>query len=156
MLPNNSPLVNDPYTVGATNPQMINMPQYTVPVSQRTGTVVMSWIQGGLNGAKAYPLAPNSRAYLFDSDEECFYIKVTDQTGVAQPLRRFDYQETQIEEELPQDTSKYVTKDELDEIKGMLADLLQQKSNNNQRRGGNNHGKSTVRGTNESRYDGSV
>lgn len=154
MLPNNSPIIN-PYANVTNNPYAINMPQYTLPASQQNGTVMMSWIQGGLSGAKSYPLAPNSRAYLFDSDEECFYIKVTDQTGVTQPLRRFDYSETPIEEELPVDTSKWATKDEIDEIKDMIADLSGLlRSNNNQRKGGNNNGKSFVRGTNEPRNNG--
>lgn len=50
------------------------------------------WVQGE-NAAKAYPVASGQSVLLMDSEESVFYIKSTDQSGMPQPLRIFDYSE---------------------------------------------------------------
>ena len=69
----------------------------------------INWVQG-VEGAKAFQLMPNSNTVLMDSENDgIFYIKVCDNIGMCS-LRKFRYQEI-IDE--PQQTSQYVTRDEL-------------------------------------------
>lgn len=151
------PVIN-PYTPGsptpyvptlATNPYYPN-PYYVPPVQnqqQNANGMVASWVQG-INGAKAYPLAPNSRAFLFDSEKDSFYVKTTDQSGMPQPIREFEYTEVVQEQPTEQtiDTSNFVTKEELEEALGKIK----------AERRNNNNGKSSIRGTTEQRNSGSI
>lgn len=92
-------------------------PTPTVPQTQPTQPVSTSsivWVQGE-GGAKAYPVAAGSSIVLFDSETERFYIKTTDQSGMPQPLRIFDYverSESDVNNVL--DTSNFVTRDEFE------------------------------------------
>lgn len=135
--------------------QYIGQPQVMPqPIAQVNSGPVMAWIQGGINGAKSYPVPPNSRAYLFDSDQDTFYVKDTDQNGMPKPLRAFDYTERVIESEtITTDTqNNYVTKEDLEEVMRKMVDEIK----NGYRKGGHNNGKSFVRGTDESRDDRNV
>lgn len=87
-------------------------------VNQRISNNII-WVQG-IEGAKAWQLAPNSIAILLDSENEGkMYIKVTDNIGMGS-LRVFNYVEELVQ---PQgnttinnnslDLSEYVKKDEL-------------------------------------------
>lgn len=126
------------------------------PIIQTSSGPVMAWVQGGINGAKSYPVPPNQRAYLFDSDQDTFYVKDTDQNGVPKPLRAFDYTERIIESETVTITTdkqtNYVTKEDLEEAMRKLTEDIK----SSYRKGGHNNGKSFVRGTDESRDDRDV
>ena len=52
----------------------------------------ITWVQGEA-AAKAYPVGAGNSVLLMDSEDAVFYIKSTDQTGMPQPLRIFDYTE---------------------------------------------------------------
>ena len=79
------------------------------------------WVNG-IDGAKAYPVAPGNSVWLMDSgDESVFYIKSVDMSGMMQPLRIFEYKE-KIEEKPPE--KEYVTKEDLDKA---LAELKKYK-----------------------------
>lgn len=58
------------------------------------------WVQGEA-AAKAYPVDPGQSVQLMDSEESVFYIKSTDQSGMPQPLRIFDYKERTSERSTP-------------------------------------------------------
>ena len=58
-------------------------------VAQNNGII---WVQGEA-AAKAYPVASGQSVLLMDSEDSIFYIKSTDQSGMPQPLRIFDYKE---------------------------------------------------------------
>ena len=80
----------------------------------------------GMEGAKAYQLAANSRAALFDDTDDIVIIKSTDGAGFPSYRRaRLDW----IEEELSQPTGDYFTKAEalaqFEELKGMISDVKQ-------------------------------
>ncbi len=123
-----------------------------IPQVSNTPTVIMAWVQGEA-GALSYPMGPNTRAYLFDMNEERFFVKVSDITGVIQPLRPFRYYEETEADPAPipvedkQENPEYVTKEELEKALSSLR-------NNNYRKGDTHHGKQVVRGTNESGPDG--
>lgn len=46
----------------------------------------------GLEGARAYPMQPNSSVALFDDNEDVFYFKTTDGAGYPS-IRIFDFTE---------------------------------------------------------------
>lgn len=62
----------------------------------------INWVQG-IEGAKAFPVAPGNTVLLMDSDGSCFYIKSADNCGMPMPLRTFDYKERLKAAEKPQD-----------------------------------------------------
>ena len=86
----------------------------------------ITWVQG-LEGAKAYQMNPNSNVLLMDSENEgVFYIKVTDNIGMAD-LRVFHYTEVAQQDTrknpVSEDLSEYVKKSELNDlIKSILAE----------------------------------
>ena len=80
----------------------------------------------GMEGAKAYQLAPNSRAALFDDTDDIVIIKTTDGAGFPSYRRaHLDW----IEEEPPQVAGDYITREEVkgqfDELKGLIMDVKQ-------------------------------
>ena len=130
------------------------VPQMQQVIPQQSSGPLMAWVQGGIEGAKMYPTPLNSRAYLFDSEEECFYVKVTDDIGRINSIRKFNYQEDVIEEpNSVQNASEYVTKKDLEDAIKSITDEIK---NSGYRKGGHNNGKSFVRGTDEPRNDRDV
>ena len=100
----------------------------------------INWVQGEA-GAKSYPVAPSQSVMLMDSENEVFYIKTVDASGMPLPLRIFDYKERNTQEkeaeEIPQiDMSNYITREE-----------FEKRMNGIQRKGRNNNGKSSVQST---------
>lgn len=79
------------------------------------------WVSG-IEGAKAWNVAPGQSVPLFDSEAQCFYVKSADQNGFPQPLRIFDYTERFPKQEVESaptpaiDPDKYVTKEELSDL----------------------------------------
>ena len=151
-----------------TNPFQQNVNPFVALPTPNNPSVIMAWVQGE-TGALSYPMAPNTRAYLFDMNEEQFFVRVSDITGVVQPLRTFRYQEELKEQPTPveepqQAPSEYITRSELrEELERALSGLTggyskeqREVRNNGYKKGDTHHGKQTVRGTNESRNDESV
>lgn len=118
------------------SPFLPNYPQYpqnyqqaqqaqTMPQNNNAGGI--TWVNG-IEGAKAYQLAPNTTALLMDSEGSRFYIKTTDTSGMP-TIRRFSFTEIFETATIPQETPKanyataeYVAKLE-ERIKG-LEELL--------------------------------
>ena len=95
-----------------------NQQSYFAPTSSVRATNNIIWVQG-IEGAKAWQLAPNSMAILLDSESEGkMYIKVTDNIGMGS-LRIFNYVEEVVQPAQVNvtnnnlDLSQYVKKDEL-------------------------------------------
>lgn len=91
-------------------------PQQYQPQQTQNGIV---WVQGEA-GAKAHPVGAGQSALLMDSENNVFYIKSSDVSGMPLPLRIFDYQERNTNasptavQNSTIDTSIYVTKEELE------------------------------------------
>ena len=90
------------------------------------------WVQGEA-GAKAYPVAAGNSMLLMDSENEQFYIKSTDISGMPMPLRVFSYKETVANKEkapatIDLDMSMYITRDELESRLNALKMPLNKKS----------------------------
>lgn len=59
--------------------------------AQQTGSGII-WVQGEA-GAKSYMVAPGNSVLLMDSENQVFYLKGADASGMPLPLRIFDYTE---------------------------------------------------------------
>lgn len=102
-------------------------PTYQPPTTPTQSGIV--WVQGEA-GAKAHPVGAGQSALLMDSENNVFYIKSTDVSGMPRPLRVFDYKEraAEIAQNAPQqaiDTSLFVTRDELEK---RIAELVGEKN----------------------------
>lgn len=79
------------------------------------------WVQGEM-GAKSYLVAPNTTVLLMDSENQRFYLKSSDASGMPLPLRVFEYTEKaqntpkMASEEKTMDLSSYATKAEIEPI----------------------------------------
>lgn len=71
----------------------------------------------GMDGAKAYPLAPNSIVPLFDSERDVLYVKSADAGGFP-TIRAFTF--APMEEFTQQQTADYVTREEFNQLKEMI------------------------------------
>lgn len=94
--------------------------QYQQPIAQQPvhGFVYVT----GLEGAKAYPMPPNSEMPLFDSNGDVLYIKTTDGAGyptitVCDCKRR---EPVNVGTQNPD----YVTRDEIERMMGQLREEL--------------------------------
>ena len=101
--------------------------QYQV---QQNNTGII-WVQGE-NAAKAYPVAAGQSALLMDSENSVFYIKSTDQSGMPQQLRTFDYKERVLgEKSIPQTMmepkNNYVSREEFDKFKLEIKDEIRRR-----------------------------
>ena len=104
------------------NQQMAqNQPQVAQNQPQgQSGNLI--WVQGE-NAAKAYPVAAGQSVHLMDSENSVFYIKSTDQSGMPQPLRIFEYKEITTGHSEPAVMAKngnledYVSRKEFDEFR---------------------------------------
>lgn len=70
----------------------------------------------GMEGAKAYPVAPNSRVALFDDGRDVFYIKAADAGGYP-TLAAYSF--APLQENAPA-SPDYVTRAEFEELKEMI------------------------------------
>ena len=85
---------------------------------QQTQTSGINWVQG-IEGAKAYPVAPNANVMLMDSSANTFYIKSADATG-RPTISLYDYEERKMVNDTTTQnkTADFVTKEELYAILG--------------------------------------
>lgn len=71
----------------------------------------------GIEGAKAYPVAPATTIILFDSDNAVFYKKTADINGKA-TLEAYEYKNASTKKEEPKiDTDNFVTKKDFESLK---------------------------------------
>lgn len=74
----------------------------------------INWVQGEA-GAKSYVIAPGQSVMLMDSENNVFYIKSTDPSGMPMPLRIFDYTErTQQQQKQNNPQNEFITRKEFE------------------------------------------
>lgn len=71
----------------------------------------VNWVQGEA-GAKSWYVPAGQTALLMDSEEQKFYLKTADASGIPLPLRVFAYSE--VKEAPRTNDVEYVTKAEFD------------------------------------------
>ena len=105
-------------------------PQMQPSQPQNNGVI---WVQGE-EGAKAYMVAAGNSVLLMDSESSTFYIKSTDQSGMPQPLRIFDYSERVAAPKAPPTNTsaapEYVTREEFERLAARI-DALSAKEDTN-------------------------
>lgn len=113
------PIYGNPYPMQYQQPQAPARSYYTpmAPIPQQQTAPGLIQVTG-MEGAKAYPLAPNSVAALFDADRDVMYIKRTDAGGY--PTIQV-YQFSPVQEAAPSAQPEYVTREEFNELKEMIA-----------------------------------
>ncbi len=104
----------------------VNLP-YIIPAQQPTSSgSFMTVIVNGEAGANTYPVAAGNTVLLIDFNTSQFWLKSTDMNSVPQPLRTFKFNEVMQATPAAPDTSEFVTKSELADIRKMLEDLTAQ------------------------------
>lgn len=125
-----------PNFYGAAQQTPVFNPVYPQPQTSQSNVI---WVQGEA-AAKAYPVQAGNSMILLDSENDCFYIKSSDNAGMPNRLRKFEYKEVvdgQVVNEPPADQSQYVTKEDFERA---LSELRQQRNQhyNNNRKGDRN------------------
>ena len=132
----------NPYVYNTIAPQTVNpypvQPTVFAPSQpQQNSQSNVIWVQGEA-AAKAFPVSAGNSMILLDSENDCFYIKSSDNAGMPNKLRKFEYKEV-IEGQViaePAERTDYVTKEEFDKV---VSELRQQRQHyNNNRKGDRN------------------
>lgn len=76
----------------------------------------------GSEGARLYPMQPNSVVALFDANEDIFYVKSSDSGGFSTVTA---YSFKRMEEEKKEPAPDYVTHKELEELKETLKGMIE-------------------------------
>lgn len=113
------------------NQYMTQMQQPVMPVQaqqQQQNNNGLIWVQGE-TGAKSYLVAPNTTVLLMDSENQRFYLKSSDASGMPLPLRIFEYTEKgqnasqSASGTQTMDLSSYATKAELETLKNEIESI---------------------------------
>ena len=122
-------------------PQFNNIPNVPNVVSNKV------WVSGEA-GAKAYLVAPNSDATLWDSESQVIYLKSADASGMP-TMKILDYTirgsenaVTPSKEIEPINTADYVLKTDYEALKAEIDDIKEQlkhvpRQSNRPKKGGN-------------------
>lgn len=98
------------------------MPQMQAPQMQQPQSSGINWVSGE-SGAKSWMVGRGETVLLMDSENQCFYIKQADASGMPLPLRVFDYTERTAASLQPQQSAilqqndNFITRVEFDELK---------------------------------------
>lgn len=108
-------------------------PQYTYPSIQNNSGI--RWVQGEA-AARAQYVEPGSSDIFLDSEDNLFYIKTSDISGIPLPLRIFKYEEIKSDSEKRSvasnvDASVFITKDEFEERLKQLEQSLKKEDKPN-------------------------
>lgn len=121
---------SNPYfqNVGYTNQGMQPFQTVQPLQSQPLQNNCIMWVQG-IEGAKAYQLPPNSNVILMDSDDSKFYIKSTDNVGMA-TLKMFKFEEITNSTSTQNNTQDFVTRDDFVKLKSEIGEYINTLFNN--------------------------
>lgn len=104
-------------------------PTTPTPAPASTPVQNVQWIPvNGLQGAKEHQVPANATHWLMDSNDSVFYVKAADEFGVSKQFKAYRFEEVEIAPavEAPQaqiDTSKFISRDEFDELKAKIDQL---------------------------------
>lgn len=76
----------------------------------------------GIESARMYPTAPNSRDVVFEEEDDVFYLIETDSSNYKSNIRRFRFYEESIEEA---NDAKYATKEDFDSLREAINNVQQ-------------------------------
>ena len=107
-------------------PIMQSQASYPAPSSNG-----INWVSGE-SGAKSWIVGRGESVLLMDSENQCFYLKSADASGMPLPLRVFDYTErTQNAPQVSQtafnqSNDNFITRTEFDDLKAKYEELEKQ------------------------------
>ena len=107
-------------------PIMQSQASYPAPSSNG-----INWVSGE-SGAKSWIVGRGESVLLMDSENQCFYLKSADASGMPLPLRVFDYTErTQNDPQgsqtaFNQSNDNFITRTEFDDLKAKYEELEKQ------------------------------
>jgi hypothetical protein len=101
-------------------PQQGYMPQQSAQMSSTPNSSI-TWVQGDV-GARAYPISPGSSILLMDSEEQNFYIKSADMTGMPS-LKKYAYSEVINEPVRLESKQSYDSKDDIQALRNEIKEL---------------------------------
>ena len=116
---------------------MPNYPQQALPTMQSQvysparSSNGINWVSGE-SGAKSWIVGRGESVLLLDSENQCFYLKSADASGMPLPLRIFDYTErTQnapqgSQTAFNQSNDNFITRTEFDDLKAKYEELEKQ------------------------------
>ena len=122
------------------NPYMNYMPNYPQQALQTMQSQVYStapssnginWVSGE-SGAKSWIVGRGESVLLMDSENQCFYLKSADASGMPLPLRTFDYTERThnapqgSQTAFNQSNDNFITRTEFDDLKAKYEELEKQ------------------------------
>ena len=115
----NQPIYGNPYPLRYQQPTAPTQYSYTpiAPIPQQQTSPGLIQVTG-LEGAKAYPMTPNTEVALFDGNRDVFYLKRTDAGGYP-TIAAYEFKP--LQEAAPTQQPEYVTRQEFDELKEMIA-----------------------------------
>lgn len=106
---------------------------YTTPAPTTNFSNGINWVQGEA-GARSVYVGAGQKALLMDSENNVFYVKSSDQSGMPLPLRTFEYKEITNGEaaEVEPAQTTYVTKEEFDKAISELKKSLGKEEKKNE------------------------
>lgn len=114
----NQQLYGNTYPLQYQQPQAPARSYYTpmVPIPQQQTAPGLIQVTG-LEGAKAYPMSPNTEAALFDGNRDVFYLKRTDAGGYP-TIEAYEFKP--LQEAAPTAPPEYVTRQEFEELRALI------------------------------------
>lgn len=120
MFGNQQPIYGNPYPLRYQQPTAPTQTYYqpVAPIPQQQTAPGLIQVTG-LEGAKAYPLAPNAEVALFDEGRDVFFVKRTDAGGYPTIEA---YQFSPMQEAAPTQQTEYVTRQEFEELRKQITE----------------------------------
>lgn len=122
--------------------------QYMNPYQVQSNNLIRV---NGIDGAKAYQIAPNSTVALFDANEDIMYIKSSDGAGFP-TIRIFAFKEMIPETPQATSTGDYISRKEFEDFKTEVLNYGQQLIQ--QRQKGQQQSEQSRRSTEQSNRNG--
>lgn len=117
--------------------QPLQQPQQSAQNKTQNNSTII-WVQGEA-GAKAYPVAPDNKVLLMDSENPVLYVKSVNASGIPEPLLVYDLVQRVEEQSVQkQDVDDTRLKDIEERLKKIENKIQNNINNQKQRRERNN------------------
>ena len=91
----------------------------------------INWVQGEA-GARSVSVAAGQKVLLMDSENNVFYVKSSDGSGMPMPLRVFEYKEITDMADSKAEEESFITKKEFEERFSKIEEMLNKKEKKNE------------------------
>lgn len=117
-----NPSLYNPY--GQSQPYSLGQPTWPYVPQTTTAQPVNGLVSvTGMDGARAYPMPPNSSMPLFDNDNDLLYVKTTDAAGYP-TIKTFRFESAEpVKENIAE--ADYVSRSEFDELVEQVRKLVE-------------------------------